>query len=134
MNYMSISGINWDVVRTELNSQEWCKVENDRLERSIFLGSVFSLMPSGKYYMPWACGNVEACEACQEASDSPCDDTSPCTGSTGDPLTGENHCEVCRDMAYNKLLEEEAGEHDLFLTSSEGDPCDIMVGECKDVD
>ena len=30
---------------------------------SIFLGTVFALTPSGKYYMPWACSNVTEEEA-----------------------------------------------------------------------
>jgi len=29
-----------------------------------YIGTVFGLTPSGKYYMPFACGNVEACPEC----------------------------------------------------------------------
>jgi hypothetical protein len=29
-----------------------------------YIGTVFALIPSGKYYMPWACSNVEACPEC----------------------------------------------------------------------
>ena len=32
----------------------------------VFIGSVFSLYPSGKYYMPWACSNVTEAEAEQD--------------------------------------------------------------------
>jgi hypothetical protein len=32
----------------------------------IYLGSCFSIMPSGKYYMPWACSNVTEAEALQD--------------------------------------------------------------------
>lgn len=32
-------------------------------QRSIFLGTVFALTPSGKYYMPFACSNVTEEEA-----------------------------------------------------------------------
>jgi len=31
--------------------------------KMVFLGTVFSLYPSGKFYMPWACSNVEEWEA-----------------------------------------------------------------------
>ncbi len=31
---------------------------------SVFVGTVFSLTPSGKYYMPWACSNVQGCAGC----------------------------------------------------------------------
>ena len=129
---MSKTGINWEAVREKLDGEEWEEVETDREERTLYLGSVMSLTPSGKVYTPWACSNVEACKACQEALDGPCDDTSRCTGSTGDPLEGEGHCEVCRDAAWNKLLEEEASEHGLYITSGEGDMCDILVGESRD--
>ena len=33
---------------------------------SIFLGTVFALTPSGKYYMPWACSNVTDEEAAKD--------------------------------------------------------------------
>lgn len=32
--------------------------------RQYFIGSVFSLLPSGKYYTPWAWGNLATCPAC----------------------------------------------------------------------
>lgn len=33
--------------------------------RCIYIGTVFNLTPSGKYYMPWACSNVEPCQKCK---------------------------------------------------------------------
>ena len=35
------------------------------LTRRIFLGTVFGLCPSGKYYMPWAYSNVDPCPKCE---------------------------------------------------------------------
>jgi len=32
-------------------------------EKTIYVGSVLNLSPSGKYYMPWACSNVTEEEA-----------------------------------------------------------------------
>ncbi len=32
--------------------------------RSVLIGSVFSVMPSGKYYTPFACSNLTPCPAC----------------------------------------------------------------------
>ena len=129
---MSAVGINWDAVAEQLREQEWERVEPDVEERRVFLGTVFALTPSGKYYTPWACSNVQACEECSGANEGPCDDTSPCTGATGAPLTGEGHCEVCRDAAWQKALNDEAEAHGLFVTSGEGDPCDILIGESRD--
>jgi DnaJ-class molecular chaperone len=31
----------------------------------VYLGSVFSLTPSGKYYQPWACSNLDECPRCK---------------------------------------------------------------------
>lgn len=39
--------------------------------RSVGLGSVFSLTPSGKYYQPFACGNLNDCPVCQGSGDAP---------------------------------------------------------------
>lgn len=33
------------------------------LRGACYLGTVFSIMPSGKFYMPWACSNVTESEA-----------------------------------------------------------------------
>jgi hypothetical protein len=32
--------------------------------KSVFIGTCFNIMPSGKYYMPFACSNVEKCSNC----------------------------------------------------------------------
>ena len=40
-------------------------VDNDgAIKGAAFLGTVFNLTPSGKYYQPFACSNVEPCETC----------------------------------------------------------------------
>ena len=57
---------NLEVIREELDSQEWEDdiYESDCQTRQMFLGTVFQLLPSGKYYQPWACSNVEVCPNC----------------------------------------------------------------------
>lgn len=96
--------LNWKAIREELDSQAWEKSwDGDREERLCFIGTVFNLMPSGKYYMPWACSNVEEWEA--EA-----------------------------DEEARESLERECDKRGLFLTCSEGDPCDLLVGESRDVE
>lgn len=53
-----------EVVREELTAAEIDEgYDGERVQR-VYLGTVFSLTPSGKYYMPWATGNLEACRAC----------------------------------------------------------------------
>lgn len=97
------TGIEWDDVRAELETQEWERSEwDEELEtRRVFIGTVFNLSPSGKYYTPWANSNVTEREA-------------------------------LIDEAWWSLLEREAGELNLCVESGEGDPCDIFVAECRD--
>jgi hypothetical protein len=58
------AGIDWQRVRSALDTEEWEKVEEHRWERAVFLGTVFALFPSGKYYVPYACSNVTPCPCC----------------------------------------------------------------------
>jgi len=44
----------WENIRAEAWREGYC-----------FLGSVFSLTPSGKFYMPFACSNVMGCRRCK---------------------------------------------------------------------
>jgi hypothetical protein len=53
-----------EVVKKELDEGEiFYDRDNDTLYQSYYLGTVFNIMPSGKYYMPWACSNVTEEEA-----------------------------------------------------------------------
>ena len=42
----------------------------DNMMASEFLGTVFALCPSGKYYTPWANSNVESCNRCKGTGES----------------------------------------------------------------
>jgi hypothetical protein len=163
------TGIDWNAVRAELDGMDWEEVE-DRFERHCFLGTVFRLYPSGKYYTPWACGNLNACDGCQgsgqrrlrrrllkkwkarqERFNKLADKRGRgpnswahrhnrawryCHGRLA-ALTCQ-HCGGCGsreaylDEQFSGALESEAEEHNLFITSGEGDPCDILAGECTD--
>jgi hypothetical protein len=119
------TGIDWDVVKEEMAQVPWetCWDGEDK-ERRVFLGTVMSLYPSGKYYTPFANSNVEVCDACAEAGDVPCDKDSPCSGVDG-------HCEACQDARYGEALEQEADEHGYHIMNGEGDPCDVFVVELE---
>lgn len=130
-------GINWLNVKKAMKKATWEPDEmNDRSKRSVFLGSVMQLYPSGKFYTPYANSNIEPCEACANANDGPCDETSPCFGKEWtEPLENpDNHCEVCRDMAYTKQLESEAKEFGYYIESGEGDATDIFIVESKELE
>lgn len=63
------TGIDWARVQEALESQgdEYTDECGNRV-KALFLGSVFSLVPSGKYYTPFATGNVEEEEAESDAA------------------------------------------------------------------
>jgi hypothetical protein len=52
--------IDWESVREELDTQEW---EDDLFDneqtRAVFLGTVFALFPSGKYWTCWTSNATE---------------------------------------------------------------------------
>ena len=56
----------WSAVKAEAlrNPHYDPDVEDDIC--AVFLGTVFALTPSGKYYMPWACSNVTEDEAAED--------------------------------------------------------------------
>lgn len=52
---MSAIGIDWDAIRAEISERPWERSEDiEGEERYVFLGTVFNLTPSGKYYTPFA--------------------------------------------------------------------------------
>lgn len=58
------TNLDWDEILNDLRSQEWQDSEDGGKERFVFIGTVFSLYPSGKYYEPWACSNLDVCSNC----------------------------------------------------------------------
>ena len=85
----------------------------------VFLGTVFALAPSGKYYMPWACNNLTVCPECQgELS----------KVDTCDHCHGLGSREAYEDSVFYEYLNEYAEQHDCWIMSGEGDPCDLFLG------
>jgi hypothetical protein len=60
-------GFNLDAIRRELDREDWeDDPENPGTQiRRLYLGSVFSLTPSGKMYAPFACSNLTPCPTCK---------------------------------------------------------------------
>lgn len=64
MMALDVNDIDWEGIKRELNlATEPYEDECGNKVKAIFLGSVFSMTPSGKYYTPWACSNVDEKEA-----------------------------------------------------------------------
>ena len=55
-----------EVLSKELEASELFEDEEGNKYQSIYLGSVYSVMPSGKFYMPFAHSNLDVCEAYQD--------------------------------------------------------------------
>jgi hypothetical protein len=113
-----------DVVRAG-----WAQIEGaetfDDMEgnkvQSVFLGTVFALMPSGKFYLPFACSNVAPCPRCK---------------GTGKHSKYPQSCDFCQgtgtregieDELMNEALDFEADKFGCFVHGGEGDPCDIFL-------
>jgi len=45
------------------NEESYMDIDGNIL-KSVFIGTCFNIMPSGKYYQPFACSNVEKCSKC----------------------------------------------------------------------
>lgn len=169
-----------DSCRKDLAFAEWQAPDEFVLERSIFLGTIFSLYPSGKYYTPFACSNLEPCEACSGEGTVPNPKADPaahyshrqarskmtqeamqaygahCDGNWPQDVVDEARrldelvraverkleCTVCGglgseeaylDTLFAEQLEEEADKLDAYITSGEGDPCDIFLAQGIDM-
>jgi hypothetical protein len=112
-----VVGAGWDQIEV---AEAFDDMEGNRVQ-SAFLGTVLALMPSGKYYTPWACSNVEPCPRCK---------------GTGKHSKYPQSCDLCQgvgsrealeDELMNEALEREADSYGCFIESSEGDPCDILL-------
>lgn len=62
-------GVELDVtaIQRELEKEDWepDPEERGREVRRVWLGTVFGLTPSGKFYAPFACSNVMGCDSCK---------------------------------------------------------------------
>lgn len=65
--------------------------EDGELVASLFLGTVFGLTPSGKYYLPFACSNVEPCPRCNGSGEVPNPKSNPTVYAVLDSAATEIH-------------------------------------------
>lgn len=63
MTELKTTGYTWDEIKTQMEQQEWeDNRDGDGQVRFVYLGSLIN--PSGKYYLPFACSNLDACGQC----------------------------------------------------------------------
>lgn len=60
-------GFKLEAIRAELNKSPWeDDPENPGSQtRRVWLGTIFGITPSGKFYMPFACSNLASCPNCK---------------------------------------------------------------------
>ncbi len=107
-----------------IENEESYKDLDGNILKSVFIGTCFNIMPSGKYYMPFACSNVEKCSNCGGKGEiiNPNDEIVEC------PVChGVGSEEVYKDQVMQEALEDYANKYDAFVHSGEGDPCDMFV-------
>lgn len=102
--------------------------ENDFWFKSIYLGTMMSLIPSGKYYTPFAYSDVEICDSCAHVGDVPCTSDNPCT-QPDDPDVPDKvyYCEACKDAKWYQQVEEELLSIDAYLYDREGCATDLFI-------
>ena len=111
----------------KIESEESYKDMNGNILKSVFIGTCFNIMPSGKYYMPFACSNVKMCLKCKgkgiiinpNADSALYEECPVCHG-----LGSE---EAYKDRVMQKALEDFADKYGAFVHGGEGDPCDMFV-------
>lgn len=96
------------------------KNENGDSVKSVFLGTVFGIMPSGKYYMPFACSNVDSCPRCKGEGQTK--SLKHCTY-----CDGMGNREAYEDSLMADYLEYYANKQNGWIESGDGDPCDLFV-------
>jgi hypothetical protein len=98
-------------VATESNLDDYKDEDGNVM---VFVGTVFSLTPSGKYYLPFACSNVDLCPRCKGKGCSYC-------GELGSK-------EAYEDEVWQETFDMILNAQGYFSCNGEGDPCDIFVG------
>lgn len=114
--------IDWALARVTCEKNQEVDCQGELVGRA-YLGSWLNINYSGKYYLPFACSNVDPCPMCH-----------------GKGHNARNHkkkgCSFCngygsQEAYLDELLLEElesvAKEHGFYIESGEGDPTDIFL-------
>jgi len=100
-----------DKIRQELDNLPWEKsyeYGDDTVSRWLYIGRVWSWLPSGKYYTAWACSNVSEEEVRKD--------------------------QEWLEQAENELKKIEKEYTNVFMAEGIGDPTDLYIVETMDYD
>lgn len=102
----------WAIANIDIRGETYEDMEGNTV-KGVYLGSIFNNTPSGKYYLPFACSNVEACHIC---------------GGRGCGYCGNlGSREAYLDQIYQETLEEALDAGGLYYTSGEGSGEDMFA-------
>jgi len=121
---LDVTEIELDLVNNGVSYEDPFDDDQELSYRQVYIGTIMCLTPSGKYYTPWACSNVEVCKECAECADVPCTADRPCDREGAE---GSGHCEACLDAAWWAQLEEDLEDINAWVVPSEGCATDVLV-------
>lgn len=99
-------------LRKQLPDCDYVYINDEGVQvAGVYLGTLIN--PSGKYYMPFACSNVEVCPRCKGEGCDYC-------GQLGSR-------EAFEDSIFWEYLEEYASRCGACIEAGEGDPCDTFM-------
>jgi hypothetical protein len=101
-------------------------MEGNTVER-VFLGTVFSLTPSGKFYTPFASSNVDSCPRCKGHGTKQVERKALGIHESCKFCGGLGSREAYEDSVFNEELEAAANKAGWYIENGEGDPCDIFM-------
>jgi hypothetical protein len=119
--------------KRKIKGWDWESIINQACanEGSSYLGTVFALAPSGKYYNPIANSNVSLCPVCGGRGQTRKTIVCARCGGLG------SH-EAYQDQEFYRALDDIASDNGGWIESGEGDPCDLFfcmsVEEDKEIE
>lgn len=135
------------LVRAVLAEDDWYQdmdMDGNHIERQ-FIGTVFAVMPSGKYYTAWASSNLTPCPRCKGEGQvktprrvryvNPVTHKTEVFNNYACPLCeGECSREAHEDTLFMEAMEAEASALGCWIESGEGDPCDLFLARSVETD
>lgn len=114
-----IENWNWNFIRIEAREYPQESFYDEEEYFSCYLGSILNIYPSGKYYLPFACSNLDRCEHCR-----------------GKGYFGKIRCIKCNgygsseaflDELFAEALEEVSSDHGFWIESGDGCSTDLFA-------
>lgn len=95
-------------------------IDDEPVQGYSYLGTVMGLTPSGKYYQPYACSNVDTCTRCKGMGKQR-------NGTMCSWCDGLGSHEAAQDADWVTALESIADEYGMWVENGEGSATDIFA-------